>query len=57
MDKRTAHAYSYFHDGGDYIGCRALGKDYDCTHSLWAEVDCVKCYEQYKGEADENSLS
>jgi hypothetical protein len=44
MKAETAYAYSYRHDGGDYIGCRANGrKYYDCYTYEWHEVDCTKC--------------
>ena len=62
MNKYTEHAYTYRHDGGDYIGCRALGGNYDCRHDELSDVNCTECeiaydYECQKGNAHENNLS
>ena len=60
MDKYTEHAYVYRHDGGEYIGCRAMSKSgngYDCTRHTWSNVDCTRCKYADGGNAHENNLS
>jgi hypothetical protein len=43
MNQRTKHMYIYRHDGGEYIGCRAQGRNMDCYTYEQYEVDCEKC--------------
>jgi hypothetical protein len=43
MNERTKHMYIYRHDGGEYIGCRAQGRNMDCYTYEQYEVDCEKC--------------
>lgn len=43
MNDRTKWMYIYRHDGGDYIGCRAQGRNRDCHTYETHEVDCTNC--------------
>ena len=51
MNEYTKWMYVYRHDGGDYLGCRAQGKNWDCIHDEESDVDCLGC--KFNNEKEE----
>ena len=56
VDERTKYAYVYRHDGGDYIGCRAQGGNWDCFEIDISEVMCHACEFAYNYEWKEKHI-